>query len=91
MWKPKSQGSNFEASPSRPRLHSRRLWTTPTPYISLRAAQTSVNASVKVEDNEDAKRIIRLLTKYAEGDDESNDGRTSKLLNKQLQKLSTGR
>ena len=48
----------------------------PDPYISLRAAQTSVNASVKVEDNEDAKRIIRLLTKYAEGDDESNDGRT---------------
>ena len=63
----------------------------PDPYISLRAAQTAVNASVKVEDNEDAKRIIRLLTKYAEGDDESNDGRTSKLFDKQLQKLSTDR
>ena len=63
----------------------------PDPYISLRAAQTAVNASVKVEDTEDAKRIVRLLTKYAEEDDESNDGRTSRLLNEQLKKLSTGR
>ena len=63
----------------------------PDPYISLRAAQTAVNASVKVEDTEDAKPIVRLLTKYAEEDDESNDGRTSRLFNEQLQKLSTGR
>ena len=63
----------------------------PDPYISLRAAQTAVNASVKVEDTEDAKRIVRLLTKYAEEDDESNDDRTSGQFHDQLHKVSRGR
>ena len=63
----------------------------PDPYISLRAAQTSGNTSVKVEDAENAKRIVRLLTKYAEEDDESNDDRTSGQFHDQLQRVSKGR
>ena len=63
----------------------------PDPYISLRAAQTAVNTSVKVEDAENAKRIGRLLTKYVEEDDESNDDRTSGRFHDQLHKVTTGR
>ena len=63
----------------------------PDPYISLRAAQTAVNTSVKVEDAENAKRIVHLLTKYAEEDDESNDDRTSGRFHDQLHKVTTGR
>ena len=63
----------------------------PDPYISLRAAQTAVNTSVKVEDAENAKRIVRLLTKYVEEDDESNDDRTSGRFHDQLHKVTTGR
>ena len=63
----------------------------PDPYISLRAAQAAVNTSVKVEDAENAKRIVRLLTKYAEEDDESNDDRTSGRFHDQLHKVTKGR
>ena len=63
----------------------------PDPYISLRAAQAAVNTSVKVEDAENAKRIGRLLTKYVEEDDESNDDRTSGRFHDQLHKVTTGR
>ena len=59
----------------------------PDPYISLRAAQTAMNASVKVEDTEDAKRIISLMTKYAGEGDVSHDGRTSRSFNRQFRKV----
>ena len=61
------------------------------PSISLRAAQSAMSASVKVEDTEDAKRIIRLITKYIQEDDESNNARTSRSFEKQLEKVTRGR
>ena len=63
----------------------------PDPNISLRAAQTAVKTGLKADDNEDAKRIIRLMTKYAEEDDESKLAGTSRLFNKEMDKLTSGR
>ncbi len=34
------------------------------PYVSLRAAQTALNTSLKTQDYEEAKRIVRLLSQY---------------------------
>lgn len=58
------------------------------PYINLRAAQTSVNASIKVEGDEDAKRIIRIITQIAKQEDDTVDPRMANQLHNQLQKLS---
>ncbi|MCY4527768.1 MAG: hypothetical protein OXD46_01895 [Chloroflexi bacterium] len=61
------------------------------PYISLRAAQTAVSAGVKVEDAEDAKRVIRLLTQIVNEDGGELDPGQSRQLNNELNKLPRGR
>ncbi len=61
------------------------------PYISLRAAQTAVNASAKVEDAENAKRVIRLLTQLANEDGAEVPLHMSRQFHNQLLKLSRGR
>lgn len=61
------------------------------PNISLRAAQTAVKASVKVEDAEDIKRVVRILSQFAEQDEDTIDPRMSRQLQNQINKLSRGR
>lgn len=61
------------------------------PNISLRAAQTAVKASVKVEDAEDIKRVVRILSKFAEQDDDAIDPRVSRQFHNQVQKVTRGR
>ena len=48
-----------------------RAMDNEAPNISLRAAQTAVKASVKVEDAEDAKKVVRFLSEFAERDDDT--------------------
>ena len=61
------------------------------PYISLRAAQTAVSAGAKVEDAEDAKRVIRLLTQIVNEDSDELEPGKSRQLNNELNKLPRGR
>ena len=61
------------------------------PNISLRAAQTAVKASVKVEDAEDIKRVVRILSNFAEQDDDAIDPRVSRQFHNQVHKVTRGR
>ncbi len=58
------------------------------PNISLRAAQTAVKASVKVED---VKKVVRILSQVAEQDDDAIDPRTLRQFHNQVQKVTRGR
>ena len=49
-----------------------RAMDQPRPYISLRAAQTSVNISTKLDFSEDAKRIARYLSQLAKEENDTN-------------------
>lgn len=60
------------------------------PNISLRAAQTAVKASVKVEDAEDVKKVVRFLSKFAERDDDTISPRESRQFHNQIQKVTGG-
>ena len=60
------------------------------PNISLRAAQTAIKASVKVEDAEDVKKVVRFLTEFAERDDNTISPRESRQFHNQVQRV-TGR
>ena len=61
------------------------------PNISLRAAQTAVKASVKVEDAEDAKKVVRFLSQFAERDDDTISPRESRQFHNQIQRVTRGR
>ena len=61
------------------------------PNISLRAAQTAVKASVKVEDAEDAKKVVRFLSQFAERDDDTITPRESRRFRNQIQRVTRGR
>ena len=60
------------------------------PNISLRAAQTAVKASVKVEDAEDAKKVVRILSRVAEQDEDTIDPRMSRQFHNQVHKVTGG-
>ena len=55
-----------------------RAMDNPDPYISLRAAQTSVNISTKLDVSEDAKLIARYLSQLAKEDNETNGPRATR-------------
>ena len=61
------------------------------PNISLRAAQTAIKASVKVEDAEDVKKVVRFLTRFAERDDDTITPRESRQFHNHVQKVTRGR
>ena len=61
------------------------------PYISLRAAQTAVKASAKVEDAEDVKKVVRFLSQFAERDDDTITPRESRRFGNQIRRVTRGR
>ena len=61
------------------------------PNISVRAAQTAIKASDKVEEAQDVKKVVRFLTQFAERDDDTITPRESRQFHNQIQKVTRGR
>ena len=61
------------------------------PNISVRAAQTAIKASDKVEGAEDVKKVVRFLTRFAERDDNTITPRESRQFRNHVNKVTRGR
>ena len=61
------------------------------PDISLRAAQTAIKTSAKVEEAEDVKKVVRFLNRFAERDDNTITPSESRRFQNQVNRVTRGR